>query len=192
MKRTRQIKLERPAVTVTPILITNKKISTKDTRMRMRGSNVKSNESKSVPDSSEISVPNTVPPLSIRNLFRCEKCSRSFTNQKYLLKHNQSHRNLEDSVYVCGFCFKKFMTNVGLSNHISKHTEEKVFSCNLCNKGFHFSAELNVHMASHQTKRPHQCKKCDKNYKLKKHLTRHQKTHNNNIMLPGIQTRKDP
>ena len=67
----------------------------------------------------------------------------------YLDKHMMHHNNPDR--YLCKKCDKRFISDVGLARHMSKHVES--VKCPTCDKMFTSQDYLNQHMVVHQEER---------------------------------------
>ncbi|PIO26916.1 hypothetical protein AB205_0118110, partial [Aquarana catesbeiana] len=68
------------------------------------------------------------------NLFSSLECGKSFTENKYLLKHQSIHTG--ERPYSCSYCAKSFTKKDHLVRHQRIHTGERPYSCTECGKRF--------------------------------------------------------
>lgn len=75
--------------------------------------------------------------------------------------------------HVCKVCFKEFVCQAKLVEHIRVHTGERPFACKVCDSRFKSNSHLQRHIRSHSDARAHACPHGCAAYKRKCHLTRH-------------------
>ncbi|XP_015920076.1 zinc finger protein 564 [Parasteatoda tepidariorum] len=111
--------------------------------------------------------------------FPCEQCNRSFTSQKYLIRHYQSDHEAE---FPCQVCEKAFKTRPLLSSHMRSHKH----ICKLCKKSFTLPEDLELHLQNHvqeqvevaeSKKSNHVCSVCQKGFVHLNGLRKHFLTH---------------
>ncbi|XP_055624983.1 zinc finger protein 271-like [Toxorhynchites rutilus septentrionalis] len=81
-------------------------------------------------------------------LFRCGKCSKTFTKQRkcqqHFLKAHSSQR------YECDICFRTYSLPTRLENHvIEMHSENGVYKCDRCSETFTSYLDFKSHRNSH-------------------------------------------
>ncbi|XP_073842815.1 uncharacterized protein [Musca autumnalis] len=89
--------------------------------------------------------------LSTRH--KCEICSKSYTDKKYLKAHmRQKHTLSTNAQYICKICNQRFTTRVGLEVHsIRKHPETQrptENKCEICGSCYAESRSLRAHIRS--------------------------------------------
>lgn len=114
--------------------------------------------------------------------FKCSICPKSFKKDKYLRCHidgvhlkKKAHicticgsaftliQNLSEHIalkhkgevpreHKCEICYKEFITEKSLKNHMLRHSDVKPFECLLCNKKFRQSIVLKAHVKGHEKK----------------------------------------
>lgn len=120
----------------------------------------------------------------IDNLFRCEKCNRSFK----LFYHFKEHLKLHSSEsFKCQICNKRYTRESAWRQHLSVyHLEEggsakkprpgkKIHVCQYCDKQFDHFGHFKEHLRKHTGEKPFECPNCHerfaRNSTLKCHLT---------------------
>lgn len=79
--------------------------------------------------------------------------------------------------FKCEYCSKMFSQACHLTQHIRTHTGERPFKCDLCQKAFSLRGDLNRHIRIHTGEKPFHCPQCPKAFTLRGDLTRHIRTH---------------
>ncbi|KAG8192303.1 hypothetical protein JTE90_002125 [Oedothorax gibbosus] len=115
-------------------------------------------------------------PVIHRTIFRCDKCEKTFTNEKDLTIHSVYH-SVEDG-HTCDICGASFKYSYELIKHNLQHTEKNAsWVCKLCKKIFRNALEHTVHMGMHNNEKPFACDICGKrfdgNFKLQRHFRTH-------------------
>jgi len=108
------------------------------------------------------------------HMFKCCFCGIVLDSETNFVRHLQTHN--EAALYVCYLCDKQVSTVQQLSRHLLAHPDELNFVCKECNKGFAWKFQLNQHIAQHSS-RPYTCKECGKKFAHKTHLRRHEVVH---------------
>jgi hypothetical protein len=104
--------------------------------------------------------------------FQCKVCSETFDSNKGLREHKLSV-HIEDRIYQCTFCDKRFSQRRYLTNHKSIHTGVKKFSCDVCSRTFRLKGDLNIHLKIHENDMPFKCSKCNFSCKFRRELVLH-------------------
>ena len=113
-----------------------------------------------------------------------EGCKRRFKREKALKAHqNKYHKLILNDELLCSFCGKRFETQSGLKNHISKHTGieyvKRKYACDVCSKSFRCNADLNTHSVVHTKEKPFQCPSCSMSFTQRASLKDHVNVHEN-------------
>ncbi|XP_048515117.1 zinc finger protein ZFP2-like isoform X5 [Athalia rosae] len=115
----------------------------------------------------------------------CKFCDRSFTEQKDLLNHINTHKPLRYSMdasdsllYECDFCGMKIKEKMDLLQHRQLHVDRLRMDCPICHKWFRYRDKLELHVKEmHKKDRPFSCLICERSYKTKTTLQKHTKVH---------------
>ncbi|XP_059171273.1 oocyte zinc finger protein XlCOF6-like [Physella acuta] len=124
---------------------------------------------------SSISTPNLQDDVTLEKIFKCELCSKIFSNSFFLRQHTLFHTG--DKQFVCGTCGHKCFYKSQLKEHERTHTGEKPHKCHICETGFARKDALKRHLRSHMDEKPYKCDVCEKEFKHKPYLQIHKKTH---------------
>lgn len=131
-------------------------------------------------------------------VFRCEICSKEFSERLLHDKHIQEHedqyscdecnsgfkrlieytfhmqRHNEDKLYKCALC--EFETDKGylVKSHLySVHEQFKKYKCDICNKGFAIFTHFQEHKYFHTGEKPFQCNICGQKFMYTRYLNSH-------------------
>ncbi|XP_063710112.1 zinc finger protein 436-like [Culicoides brevitarsis] len=115
------------------------------------------------------------PEVKTEKKFPCEKCSRSFSSQKYLEAHVASHDT--PKTFNCKFCPEVFEQRKDLHAHNKIHINERPFLCSECGQRFLRNDYLVIHMRRHKGEKPYKCKFCEKCFPRATDLTVHERYH---------------
>lgn len=147
---------------------------------------------------------------TVPNKWLCTICSRSFSEQRSLNQHQDTHcdtRNhkctdcgkafrqsstlLQHSVihsvkrpYNCEICTKSFNRVSTLISHRKIHSSEKPFQCNFCDKSFHQKGNLRNHIYIHTNERPYRCQYCKKGFNQMSNLMCHKEKKHSADLVP--------
>ncbi|XP_070504656.1 zinc finger protein OZF-like [Chironomus tepperi] len=113
--------------------------------------------------------------------FICSFCAKSFSEQKTLRFHEETHRTPLDArkSFECPHCHHKFITKQACQNHISmKHEKVVTVNCPVdgCGKGFFTRKAMLEHQRTHRDK-TFRCNKCNFMSKTKSQLNVHLEKH---------------
>lgn len=109
------------------------------------------------------------------NLYKCNLCDREFNEEFYLKMHMGTHTG--NRVYSCGVCRAEFPSNHDLKMHVKTHSPSLLHTCTVCGKSFSKACVLRQHKKCHSGQRPHKCSVCEKTFIHRHHLTMHMKSH---------------
>ncbi|UXI15907.1 ubiquitin carboxyl-terminal hydrolase 48 [Sarcoptes scabiei] len=112
--------------------------------------------------------------------YRCEMCQRKFTQLSHLQQHYRTHTG--DKPYRCRFanCTKSFSQLSNLQSHSRSHQTDKPYKCNSCYKCFVDEAGLLEHIPKHKDSKhlkTHICQFCGKSYTQETYLSKHMQKH---------------
>ena len=82
----------------------------------------------------------------IKGRFYCDKCSKSYTEQKALTRHQKKRCGIEVKEFKCGKCDKEYFHEEGLLEHLAaKHDGVPPHVCNVCQGRFIYRKQLREH-----------------------------------------------
>ncbi|XP_050516842.1 zinc finger protein OZF-like [Diabrotica virgifera virgifera] len=108
---------------------------------------------------------------------KCEICTKTFLQERYLKQHYQRVHKNGGLRFVCDLCGKKVNSKRSLRDHLLIHQGLKPIECKECGRGFALRSTLKLHMRVHTGDRPYECKECGKCFTQKTPLTVHMRFH---------------
>ena len=144
----------------------------------------------------ELSVKTVV--VDGKTMYKCNKCSKSFSKSCTFAKHAMIHAKLYP--YRCGICNMKYRDMRVLLRHLDWHGEnvdcpckkcEKIekeerkglegnkvcrFKCDICGKAFVSAEVCKVHVNMHSQENSLECEKCHMTFTCHRNLSRHRKS----------------
>ncbi|XP_033109982.1 zinc finger protein 431-like isoform X2 [Anneissia japonica] len=115
--------------------------------------------------------------------FKCTECDYATSRKSLLRTHNHRHqreKGLEDLLYQCDECGKRYATMYGLKGHIKAvHENHRPFTCSFenCKYACVSNCELQIHIRTHTKEKPFLCTQCGYKATNKNRLMRHMITH---------------
>ncbi|CAG5127287.1 unnamed protein product, partial [Candidula unifasciata] len=108
-------------------------------------------------------------------MFDCSKCTKCFSTEEKLLKHQMVHGDDANKPLECPVCFKRVMNNSAMACHMKTHSDRKYYDCPVCGQDFDMVAHLKEHAVAHMDELGHfPCTSCSKSFEdfsvLKKHV----------------------
>lgn len=115
--------------------------------------------------------------LGMKKVFLCQTCGKSFTTNKTLQQHVNSHKGIKP--YECSKCGKCFTYESALNDHLFIHVEAKTFLCEYpdCKKAFRQRSALKMHEKIHKNPNQFECSQCGRGFTQKQALQRHLRSH---------------
>ncbi|KAK5871037.1 hypothetical protein PBY51_003939 [Eleginops maclovinus] len=112
----------------------------------------------------------------VDNMFRCNKCDRSFKLYYHLKQHLKTHLGSLEKPHVCDHCGKAYTREGALKQHINtfhfdaeelsqnqKH-QKKVHVCEYCKKHFDHFGHFKEHLRKHTGEKPYECPACHERF----------------------------
>ncbi|XP_058130087.1 zinc finger protein 732-like [Anopheles ziemanni] len=128
-----------------------------------------------------------------------QMCSKTFTRESQLLKHdNLCHQRKlkvspQDSIpdsgtdvktksknrksFQCRFCPKAYNASAALVGHENMHTRQQSFFCSVCDRSFAQYTSMRRHMKIHDDIKPHECDICHKYFRQRTVMLAHRRRH---------------
>uniref|UniRef100_H2LGB2 Zinc finger protein 131 n=1 Tax=Oryzias latipes TaxID=8090 RepID=H2LGB2_ORYLA len=110
------------------------------------------------------------------NMFRCNKCERSFKQYSHLKQHIKSHLGSLERPHVCSHCGKAYTREGALKQHINtfhfeaeelsqnQKPQKKVHVCEYCKKNFDHFGHFKEHLRKHTGEKPYECPDCHEKF----------------------------
>ena len=109
---------------------------------------------------------------------------------KDVLKENEKI-HMEEKLFSCTFCKKKFAPQDALKENEKIHSGEKLFTCSYCKKKFVLKDELKTQERIHSGERPFSCSHCKKKFVLKDKLKEHERSNLEKSHSPVLIARRN-
>ncbi|XP_008292080.1 zinc finger protein 131 isoform X1 [Stegastes partitus] len=112
----------------------------------------------------------------VDNVFRCNKCDRSFKLYYHLKQHLKTHLGSLEKPHVCSHCGKAYTREGALKQHIStfhfdaeelsrnQKPQKKVHICEYCKKHFDHFGHFKEHLRKHTGEKPYECPDCHERF----------------------------
>ncbi|KAL4630074.1 zinc finger protein 131 [Arapaima gigas] len=111
------------------------------------------------------------------NMFRCDKCERSFKLFYHLKQHMRSHAVGLDKPFSCRHCGKAYARESALKQHLNSchfeaeeqsrrhhRPQKKVHVCEYCDKQFDHFGHFKEHLRKHTGEKPFECPDCHERF----------------------------
>ncbi|KAM7416027.1 hypothetical protein PAMA_018208 [Pampus argenteus] len=112
----------------------------------------------------------------VDNVFRCNKCDRSFKLYYHLKQHLKTHLGMLEKPHVCNHCGRAYTREGALKQHISsfhfdaeelsqnQKPQKKVHVCEYCKKHFDHFGHFKEHLRKHTGEKPYECPDCHERF----------------------------
>ncbi|XP_047448808.1 zinc finger protein 131 isoform X1 [Mugil cephalus] len=112
----------------------------------------------------------------VDNMFRCNKCDRTFKLYYHLKQHLKTHLGSLEKPHVCSHCGKAYTREGALKQHIStfhfdaeelarnQKPQKKVHVCEYCRKHFDHFGHFKEHLRKHTGEKPYECSDCHERF----------------------------
>ncbi|XP_049434283.1 zinc finger protein 131 isoform X1 [Epinephelus fuscoguttatus] len=112
----------------------------------------------------------------VDNMFRCNKCERSFKLYYHLKQHLKTHLGLLEKPHVCSHCGRAYTREGALKQHINtfhfdaeelsrnQKPQKKVHVCEYCKKHFDHFGHFKEHLRKHTGEKPYECPDCHERF----------------------------
>lgn len=105
---------------------------------------------------------------------RCDVCPATFTKNSDFYDHYiETHTDRA----ICNFCFRTFMYEKNVKEHMLRHLDQFRHRCEECNKGFYTIREYRNHYKNRHMGIRHQCDVCGRSFADEYYFKRHIATH---------------
>lgn len=112
----------------------------------------------------------------VDNMFRCNKCDRTFKLYYHLKQHLKTHLGSLEKPHVCNHCGRAYTREGALKQHIStfhfdveelsrnQKPQKKVHICEYCKKHFDHFGHFKEHLRKHTGEKPYECPDCHERF----------------------------
>lgn len=105
---------------------------------------------------------------------RCDACMATFDKNSDFYDHYiENHTDRA----ICNFCFRTFMYEKNVKEHMLRHLDQFRHRCEECNKGFYTIREYRNHYKNRHMGIRHQCDVCGRSFADEYYFKRHMTTH---------------
>ena len=104
----------------------------------------------------------------------CDVCNATFTkNSDFYYHYTVEHTDRA----ICNFCFRTFMYEKNVKEHMMRHLDQFRHRCDECNKGFYTVREYRNHYKNRHMGIRHKCSVCSRSFADEYYFRRHIATH---------------
>ncbi|RZC43301.1 hypothetical protein BDFB_011700, partial [Asbolus verrucosus] len=104
----------------------------------------------------------------------CDVCSATFSkNSEFYYHYIVEHTDRA----ICNFCFRTFMYEKNVKEHMLRHLDQFRHRCDECNKGFYTVREYRNHYKNRHMGIRHTCSVCSRSFADEYYFRRHLATH---------------
>lgn len=104
----------------------------------------------------------------------CDVCVATFTRNQEFYEHYVSFHT---DRAICNFCFRTFMYEKNVKEHMLRHLDQFRHRCEECNKGFYTVREYRNHYKNRHMGIRHKCNICGRSFADEYYFKRHIATH---------------
>nr|CAI5818410.1 unnamed protein product [Callosobruchus analis] len=113
----------------------------------------------------------------------CDVCDATFSKNRDFFNHYMiSHTDRA----VCNFCFRTFMYEKNVKEHMLRHLDQFRHRCEDCNKGFYTVREYRNHYKNRHMGIRHKCDVCSRTFADEYYFRRHLATHAKASIHAGV------
>ncbi|KAK5640589.1 hypothetical protein RI129_011400 [Pyrocoelia pectoralis] len=102
----------------------------------------------------------------------CDVCSASFNKNSEFYEHYMAEHT---DRAICNFCFRTFMYEKNVKEHMLRHLDQFRHRCEQCNKGFYTVREYRNHYKNRHMgiRHKHKCQGCERTFDTKATMENH-------------------
>ncbi|KAM8885888.1 zinc finger protein 131 isoform 1-T4 [Spinachia spinachia] len=112
----------------------------------------------------------------VDNMFRCNKCDRTFKLYYHLKQHLKTHLGSLEKPHVCNHCGKAYTREGALKQHVTtfhfdaeqlslnQKPQKRVHVCEYCKKHFDHFGHFKEHLRKHTGEKPYECPDCHERF----------------------------
>lgn len=104
----------------------------------------------------------------------CDVCMNTFTKNYEFYNHYLAEH---PDRAICNFCFRTFMYEKNVKEHMLRHLDQFRHKCEDCNKGFYTVREYRNHYKNRHMGIRHKCEVCNRSFADEYYFKRHMATH---------------
>ncbi|XP_030752793.1 zinc finger Y-chromosomal protein 2-like isoform X15 [Sitophilus oryzae] len=107
----------------------------------------------------------------------CDVCMATFSkNGEFYTHYIEQHTDRA----ICNFCFRTFMYEKNVKEHMLRHLDQFRHRCEDCSKGFYTVREYRNHYKNRHMGIRHKCEICDRSFADEYYFKKHFATHSHN------------